>query len=66
MLWTGVRPIVPLWPPGIVDVAADRDAGLVLTDGIAKRHTAGVPPVLLLIGNAVGRRMRNQHRPRGT
>ena len=52
--------------PGIVDVAADRNAGLVLTDGITKRSTAGVATVFLSIGNAVGRRVRNQHRARGT
>ena len=52
--------------PGIVDVAADRDAGLVLADGVAKRRTAAMSAVLLLIGNALGWRMRDQHRPRGT
>src|SRR5438132_13179368 len=49
-------------PPSIVDMAADHDPRLATAHGIAQRHAAVMPAVLLPVGDAMGRRVRNQHR----
>jgi hypothetical protein len=47
--------------PAIVDMTAYRQPGLAHQDGIANSHTAIMPSVPLPIGDAMGRRVRNQN-----